>query len=478
MAASATRPIAEPPPAAGGRPLHVAVAASGGRDSTALLHCTARAAARLGLQVHALHVHHGLMPEADAWQAHLHAQVRRWARSGLPVQLHATALAGPPPAGASVEAWARRERYAALAAMARAAGCDTVLLAHHRRDQAETVLLQLLRGGGPQGLAAMPQQAQRQGLTWLRPWLDQPREAVEAYLRRHRLRWIDDRSNAEPQWARSRLRAQVWGPLTAAFGDVEQALCAAAHRAAEAADCLHELAVMDAAVAVRAADADLDVAAWGRLSPPRRANLLRHWVAQQTSRGCPESLLQRLLVELPQASGARWPAPGGELRHYRGWLEYRAESSARRGSPSTALRGALDRLGNEPEQGGETPAIPSLDLSRPGRHPLPDGLGDLLVSAVHSGGVAADRLRDLRLAPRGGGERFQRARGSTPRSLKKQFQQAGVPAWARDRPLVLAADGSLLYVAGLGLDARQLAPPGVPQCAIDWLPAGDEPRLD
>ncbi|MBE0548863.1 MAG: tRNA lysidine(34) synthetase TilS, partial [Rubrivivax sp.] len=183
----------------------VAVAASGGRDSTALLHCVVRRAAALGIEVVALHVHHGLMPAADTWLRQVRGQSRRW---GAAFMCHR--LDGSPPPGASVEAWARGERYRALAAMAREAGCGLVLLAHHRRDQAETWLLQALRGAGPAGLAAMPLQASRQGLVWARPWLDQARQAIDAYVRRHRLQFVDDASNADPRFARNRLRAAVW----------------------------------------------------------------------------------------------------------------------------------------------------------------------------------------------------------------------------------------------------------------------------
>jgi len=477
MAASATRPTAEPLPARRGRlpTPAVAVAASGGRDSTALLHCTARAAAAQGVQVHALHVHHGLMPEADDWQARLQAQVRRWSRAGLPIHWHVKALSGRPPAGASVEAWARRERYAALAEMARAAGCDTVLLAHHRRDQAETVLLQLLRGGGPAGLAAMPTEARRQGLHWLRPWLDQPRERIEAYLRRHRLRWVDDGSNADPQWARSRLRQAVWPALSGAFPDAELALAASARRAAEAATCLQELATLDGrAGAVCEADGALDLPVWSELTPARRANLLRHWVAGQTGQGCPETLLLRLLAQLPRARTGRWPAPGGELRRYRDRLCFVPAERAGAAAPRAARDIVDPCLNRSPMPDGTAP----LDLRQPGRHRLPGGQGELAVSVVDRGGVAAERLQGLRLAPRAGGERFQRAPGTPARSLKKQFQLAGVPPWARERPLVFTADGALLYVAGLGLDARQLAPAGVPQRALQWLPADTLDGLD
>jgi len=171
----------------------IAVAYSAGRDSTALLHATACAARELGVEVVALHVHHGLMKEADAWLRFAGQQVERWREAGLPVNLVSTRLGGKPSKGDSVEAWARRERRVALAHMAQAAGASAVLLAHHRRDQAETVLLQALRGAGPAGLAAMPRAVERDGLWWLRPWLDQPREAIEFSVGKLLRRFVEQR---------------------------------------------------------------------------------------------------------------------------------------------------------------------------------------------------------------------------------------------------------------------------------------------
>jgi tRNA(Ile)-lysidine synthase len=464
MAATPTRPIADTPRA-------IAVAASGGRDSTALLHCTARAARALGLQVHALHVHHGLQPDADAWTRRLAAQCRRWARGGLPVTLHVQRLAGAPAAGDSVEAWARRERYAALAAMARAAGCDTVLLAQHRRDQAETVLLQLLRGAGARGLAAMPVAATRDGIHWLRPWRDQPREAIEAYLARHRLRWVDDASNAARHHARSRLRVDVWPALVAAFPQAEPALQHAAGRAAEEAACLEALARMDAAVVAPAGEA-LDVAAWRALPTARRANVLRWLLAAWLGRGAPQTLVQRLLAELPAATQGRWPAPGGELRLYRGRLAWARVGPVDATARATArqARGPGAGAAVDPPAGRAPPPHTVVDLSRPGRWRVPGWAGQWVVRAVRAGGIDAARLEAARSVARRGGERFQHDAGSVPRSLKKQFQAAGVPPWARPAPLLLDAQGALLIVPGLGVDARAIAPAGVPQRSVRWLP--------
>jgi tRNA(Ile)-lysidine synthase len=212
----------------------VAVATSGGRDSIALLHATLHCAKALGLRVVALHVHHGLMPDADAWASNLEACCTRWADLGWPLSFACTRLTGRPGRGDSVEAWARRERYAALARMARKAGASLVLLAHHRRDQAETVLLQALRGAGPAGLAAMPRSVERDGLTWARPWLAQPAQAIDAYVEGHGLLFVVDPSNADPRHARSRLRASVMPPLREAFPEAETALATVARQAHEA----------------------------------------------------------------------------------------------------------------------------------------------------------------------------------------------------------------------------------------------------
>ena len=424
----------------------IAVAVSGGRDSTALWHATACAARGTGLEVVALHVHHGVQPQADDWVAHLRRQAARWAARGLPVRLCWQRLQQSPKRGDSLEAWARRERYAALGAMARAEGIGLVLLAHHRRDQAETFLLQALRGAGAAGLAAMPREAERNSIVWARPWLDQPREAIEAYLRRYRLGCVDDPSNADPRLARSRLRREVWPALSAGFEQAEASLCASARRAQEAAACLRELAGLDAALACTA-DGHLDRRAWLALSAARRANLLRAWLSAQAPAGVAESLVQRLLRELPDAaSNSAWPWPGGALRLHDG-----------------RVRRVLDI----PQ--ASVPAPTRMDLSREGRFAVPAWRGSFEVRAVAAAGLVPQRLRECELRARGGGERFQRAAGTPPRGLKKQFQAVGMPAWLRDGPLVYGGQ-QLLFVPGLGVDARCHAPPGTPMLGLRWLP--------
>ncbi len=434
-------------------PLRIAVAASGGRDSTALLHATARAARGLGVEVHALHVHHGLMLQADAWWTHVESQCRRWRAGGLPVRFHGQRLDGQPMPGDSVEAWARRERYAKLAGLARSLGIDCVLLAHHRRDQAETFLLQALRGAGPLGLAAMPTHAVRDGIRWSRPWLDMPREAIDGYVARYRLGHVDDASNRDPRYLRSRMRQALWPVLAAAFPQAEATLSAAARRAQEAAACLTELADLDMHTCVDSKDR-LDVVAWRQLSGPRGANLLRNWLPRFTGDGVPDSLVARLADELPVArTSCVWPLHDLNLRLDRGLLSVVPADEKRVVGPASM----------------------PIDLSRPGLLPTPAWGGTFLVRDAGVGqGISCARLAAAELRARRGAEQFQGNPRSVPRSLKKHYQAVGVPAAERMAPLVYVG-GALAFVPGLGIDARQMALPGEPGCELEWV-RGPAPR--
>ncbi|MEO7852276.1 MAG: tRNA lysidine(34) synthetase TilS [Rubrivivax sp.] len=431
----------------------IAVAVSGGRDSTALWHATARAAAAMSPtpEVIGLHVHHGLHERADAWLAHLQRQARRWAGKGLPVSLDWRKVQGRPARGDSIEAWARHERYAALGDMARAAGIDTVLLGHHQQDQAETFLLQALRGAGPAGLAAMPERAVRDGIEWLRPWLAQPVRAIEHYVRRHRLGHIEDPSNHDLTFARSRLRTKVLPLFIEHFEQAVPSLCASAARAQEAQQCQLELARIDLAT-LCPDGGEFRVDPWLALSPARRGNALRHWLSDALPQGVPHTLLRRLQIELTQAQVARWPVAGAELRLYDARLSL----------------AAIDEAVNEP------PATLCVDLSRPGKHPVPEWGGAFEVSAVDRHGLAPHRLAECGLRARAGGEDFQRTVASLPRSLKKQYQAARVPQWSRTGPLVFTST-DLLFVPALGIDARRHAPAGQPALQLRWVPGASVP---
>jgi tRNA(Ile)-lysidine synthase len=424
----------------------VAVAYSGGRDSSALLHATL-AVAPPGIKVIALHVHHGLSPLADEWLAHCEAQCALWARSGLPIEFAWTRLVTGAPRGQSVEAWARTMRYRALRRMALDHGADLVLLGHHRRDQAETFLLQALRGAGVTGLAGMPVVAHRDGIVWLRPWLERPRLDIEAYAKRFRLKFVHDHSNDDPRYARSRLRVQVWPALERAFAHVESALADSARWAQQANACLSELARQDLEPLL-IGDRGLDLKRWFELSSARRGNVLRAWLRLQAGRVAPATLVSRLLVELRPRGVAAWHMDGAQLRSYRGILRFSIDASpARTGGLSRATR---------------------LAVHAPGVYPVSGWAGCLHVEKADQGGVPIACLAELELRPLQGAVQFQAGPGRPPRSLKKQYQTAGVPAWERQGPL-LYSRGQLVFAPGLGLDARAIAIPGQPQAGLRWV---------
>ncbi|MBL0720227.1 tRNA lysidine(34) synthetase TilS [Piscinibacter sp. Jin2] len=430
-------PDADGPPAG---PPGFAVAWSGGRDSTALLHASLRVARGLGLRVHAFHIDHGLQAASADWARRCAAQAARWARAGAPLRFASRRLEGRPGPGDSVEAWAREGRRAALAALAREAGVDLLLLAHHAGDQAETVLLQALRGAGPAGLAAMPARQWRQGLCWARPWREQPRRAIEAYLRRHRLRWIEDPSNAEPVHARNRLRQHVWPALDSAFPQAGSALLRLARHAAEAAENLRALAESDLALLGPAATQALPLVPVLDHPPARARLLLRHWIERQSGHPVPADRFESLWLALTAGRGpAAWPWPGGQLRRYRGLLRWGATAEG--------------CVPDAPPAGLRAEPLP-IDSPEPGLPP--------------------DWLPRLEARARQGGERFQAGPGRPPRALKKQFQAAGLPAWARQAPLFFLGE-TLVFVPGLGLDARCALGPGQPRLRLVWQPEGGRP---
>lgn len=429
--------------------MQIAVAVSGGRDSTALLHCTARCAQRIGATVLALHVNHGLHADSDAWARHVIQQARRWSARGLPVQAQVFRVAERPPRGASIEAWARRQRYAGLAEMARRHGCNAVLLAHHRADQAETVLLQMLRRAQPGALCAMSAVREAEGIRWYRPWLDRSRNEIESYVRRHRLRFIDDPSNADARFPRNRLRQQVWPALTAAFPDAEASLLALGGRMQAWREVVAEVVQADMASVMDGME--LRVPAWLALPPARRELLLRRWLADLAPGAATDSLVARLLAEVPAARVARWPVgdfDGAPLEV----VLYRGRMSI------------LDCLND-----AAVPLGLTIDLSRPGRYRVPEWGGELCVADSEGPGVPFSMLRRVQLRPRQGGEQFQAGVRRPPRALKKQYQACAVPPWARTGPLLWAGP-QLVFVPGLGMDARVLVDGAEGRALIEWRP--------
>lgn len=261
----------------------VGVAYSGGADSTALL---LAAVQRWPGQVQALHIHHGLQVAADEF-----VRVCESVCADLKVPLQVVPVDAGHASGESPEDAARRARYAALTAAAKAHGLCGVLLGQHADDQVETLLLALSRGAGLPGLSAMPARFERGGVMFYRPLLQVPAASLREWLVQQQLAFVDDPSNTDERYTRNRIRARLMPALAQAFPQFRDTFARSARHAAQAQDLLLEVAGQDLAVvglppAIKALQA---------LSQPRQANVLRHWLLLQHATPSAAQLEQLLL---------------------------------------------------------------------------------------------------------------------------------------------------------------------------------------
>jgi tRNA(Ile)-lysidine synthase len=422
------------------RPRAFQVAYSGGLDSTVLLHAMAGLREGLGARLHAVHVDHGLSPAAAEWGEHCRAQCER-----LSIELAVLRVDARPVDGEGVEAAARRARYRALTGVVGPGDC--LLTAHHQDDQAETLLLQLLRGGGPRGLAAMPL-ASRFSAGWhVRPLLDCARAELRRYALDSGLAWVEDASNADTGLRRNFVRHDVLPRLARHWPAAARTLARSAARCAEAAALLREVAEQDLSALAGPSPDELPVAGLLALSPVRRANLLRHWI-ERLGLPLPRSAdLARIEREAMAARPDGTPSvawPGAEVRRFRGVLH------------------AMKPL----------PPLPSgrviaWDLGRPAR--LPAG-GVLEALPGEGAGLSRTRAfgRDATIRFRQGGERCRPAGRGHRHALKKLLQEAAVPPWLRDRIPLLYLDDELVAVPGVCVCEGYQAEEGEPALRLEW----------
>ncbi|HZX26520.1 MAG TPA: tRNA lysidine(34) synthetase TilS [Telluria sp.] len=422
-------------------PAHLAVAYSGGLDSTVLLHLAARYCAQAGVRLSVFHVHHGLSANADAWLAHC-AQ----AAAALQLPFHAQRVAVNA-AGKGTEAAARAARYAALGGLCGAHGADMLLTAHHLDDQAETVLLQLLRGSGPAGMAGMERCHRAAGLlgaadVWLaRPLLDATRAQLEAWATADGLAWVEDESNAETRYTRNALRHGAMPELARVFPGYQQRLARAAAHAQSAQRLLDELADQDLRVGL-GEDGALDCAWLRGLSEDRANNALRRWFH---ARGLQMPSTAWLAELLAQAVSAR------------------EDAQLRVTHPACELRRHRDRLHIVPRRSTEEPASVTLSWQGESALAVPAFGGTLHIEKAEQGiDPAWLRTHALTVAARRGSALLKLAANRPSRSLKHHYQASAIPPWERERLPVVYAGNAVLYAAGLGMDYRFLnAFPGV-----------------
>jgi tRNA(Ile)-lysidine synthase len=373
----------------------LAVALSGGMDSVVLLHLLKRLQPRHRYRLRALHVHHGLSPNADAWAAFCRRYCRRL---GVPLSVRRVAVTG---SGKGPEAAAREARYAAFGKLA----CDAVVLAHHLDDQAETVLMNLLRGAGARGASGMPEHSRLGTRLLLRPLLGVSRERLAAYACEQALEWVEDESNADETLTRNFIRRRI-GPLLATrFPRWRENLARAARHFAQT---------------------ELDAKA-----------LLREFLSARGVRAPSEAKLVEMLKQLT-SRGARTliEHESLRLRVYRGKLALEAEADG-------------DAVS------GRAPFAP-FPWNGATRVPIPALGGEIRFRRARGEGIDLSRLegRPLTIGLRRGGERLQPDALRPRRTLKNLFQEAGIAPWERERlPLIYCGEDAV-WVAKLGVDAR------------------------
>lgn len=425
-----------------GQPARYLIAFSGGLDSTVLTHVLASSRESHRVPILAVHIDHGLQAESAAWRDACETFARQ-----LGIDFLARQVAVALDSGLGPEASAREARYAELRALVEPG--DWLLSAHHQDDQAETLLLNLMRGSGPGGLAGIGS-IRPFAAGWLaRPLLDVPRDALRDYAEAAALGWIDDPSNQDRVLDRNYLRHEVLPRLDKRWPDAAGRLRRSAGLAGEAAQLLSELGEIDCAN-LGDCPGRLALDQLRELSGARQRNVLRHAVRLLGLPMPGASQLQNIVDELVPARDdaqplVRWP--GAEVRRYRNQLYIIADD---------ALGMACDS--------GRSIGGHRVDVG--------PGLGTLVFTPGASVGLSDTVINGgLELRFRAGGEDFQPSGQSHTRKLKKLLQEAGVVPWMRDRLPLLYANGQLVAVGDLWIATHAASEPGV---AVGW---EDRPAL-
>ena len=417
-------------------PARYVIAYSGGLDSTVLAHALSelRRTGKITTEIHAIHIDHGLHDKSMEWSRHCASQA-----AAMEIGFQSMAVKVAKKSGKGLEGAARDARYSAL--QSRMRDGDWLLSAHHSDDQAETLLLNLIRGSGPAGIAAIGE-IRRFGSGWLaRPMIGCQRSAIERYAIDAKLDWIEDPSNTDRSFDRNFLRHEVLPTMKQRWPDVVKRLRRSAAHAGEASQLLNDLAASDVENLGTRPDR-LPVDQLIGLSPARQRNLIRYALNVSGLPAPTTVQLQKVVDEVILAREDAQPIvtwSGAKVRRYRNSLYL---------LPDHLVSG----LKSAPVCGGQ------VDLG-----------GDLgILRLVHGArlGVSEDLVESgLRIEARVGGEEFRPVGQAHTRKLKKLLQEEGVVPWMRDRLPLVYAGSQLVAVGDLWLAADAVSQPGV---AVQW----------
>jgi tRNA(Ile)-lysidine synthase len=402
------------------RPGGIVVGFSGGMDSTVALHALAQVPDARERGLRAIHVDHRLHADSERWMQHCRAFA-----ASLSVALGVIAVDVERDTGTGLEDAARRARRGAFAqALARG---EILTLAHHRDDQAETILLKLLRGAGPEGLGGM--RALREfanGSIW-RPLLGQPRTALADYAKEHALHWIEDPSNADTHLRRNFLRGEILPRLGERWPDAAAALAHSATWARNAADLIQTQSMAVLEQLKGAQPATLRWRDWLALPDALRDPVLRYWLRGLHLDEPAHFHVAEIERQLRDAAPDRLPCvswDGTEVRRYRDCMY------------------AMRRAAPVPENWHANWDGACLDL--------PAG-GTLALLHPDARNGALDAVLQVRY--RRGGERLKPAGKPHTRDLRLLLQEAGIPPWQRARVPLIYSAGELIAAGDLFLSA-------------------------
>jgi tRNA(Ile)-lysidine synthase len=440
----------------------MAIAYSGGLDSSALLQLAHAWCKEEGVALYAFHVHHGLSPNADAWLAHCQAECDTL---GVRFDARRVTLAK---GKSGIEAAARKLRYAALGAMCAEHQIPLMLTAHHLDDQAETVLLQLLRGSGTAGLSGMdaanaaPDLLGNPDLMMARPLLPVARAELDAYVAQQSIAYVEDESNADARYARNALRHKVMPALDAAFPGFQERFARSAAHAQSAQRLLDELADQDLQGCL--VDDCLDVAKLRTMSTDRARNMVRHWFSLRALRMPSTAWLVEMVTQLVEArhdAQLLVSHPDCHIRRHRDRLYITPKLAELAGTRDPDDEGLIVKEGESFRWNGEA------ELAFP-------AYGGVLHIETAEEGLDPDWLRTqaLLIDFRKGGERLKPAHNRPTRALKYHYQACNVPAWERERLPVVWAGRDLLFAAGIGMDCHHLAVGPAPRLRFRWQSLG------
>lgn len=434
-----------------------AVAYSGGLDSTVLLHAMHHALTLAGqalgeapaFSLRAIHVNHGLSPNANRWQRLCEQQCAQ-----LEIPLHVERVTIDPDAMANLESQARDKRYGVFERQLEADEC--LLMAHHLDDQAETFLLRSLRGAGPRGLAAIPRRRPMGRAMLLRPLLGVSRADLLAYAEQARLVWVEDESNESRMFDRNFCRHELLPRIEERWPAYRESWQRSAQLCAEADILLDDLAAIDFEQVKCPVPSVIDAKKLQDLSPARQRNTLRYWLLLA---GAPDpgwNVLMHIVEELiPAALGmqpeVRWHGNGASvvLRRYR---------------QNLYLHKVIANIAS----------LTPVDWQPKNMCHLKDN-GLIYSLASEGAGLRVEGDLVLSLRYRQGGETCK-LQGRRTRTLKKILQDANIAPWLRDRVPLLYCDEELVCIPGVGVCEGWQASASEPGWQVIWVPPDAAPE--